>query len=310
LLREFWTEFRAAVDEIGELRMGQVLEALNETLGAHIFRDKGDGVDPRACPNCGDGRLSLKAGKFGAFVGCSNYPACRFTRPIGAASDEGEAAAGDRSLGVDPVSGNTIWLKAGRFGPYVEEAADKPKRASLPKDWPPAGVDLEKGLRLLRLPREIGPHPQGGAMIVAGIGRYGPYVQHERTYANLATTEDVFEVGLNRAVTLLAEKRSPGNGGRGSSGTPLKDLGAHPTSGKPVRVLSGRYGPYVKHEATNANVPRGSDPAALTLDEAVVLLAAREGKSAGRASKAGRKPAGARRPPAKKKSSARRGAVS
>ena len=310
LLREFWTEFRSAIDDIGELRMGQVLEALNESLGAHIFRDRGDGLDPRACPTCGDGRLSLKAGRFGAFVGCSNYPQCRFTRPIAAAGEEGEAPAGDRELGVDPISGSTIWLKAGRFGPYVEESREKPKRASLPKDWPPAGIDLEKALRLLRLPREIGPHPQEGGMIVAGIGRYGPYVQHEKTYANLATTEDVFEVGLNRAVTLLAEKRSPGRGGRGASGAALKELGAHPTSGKPVRVLAGRYGPYVKHEATNANLPKGADPAAVTLDEAVALLAAREGKSTGSTKRPGKKAAGGgRRAPARKKAVAKRGGV-
>jgi DNA topoisomerase I len=312
LLRDFWTGFSAAVGDIGELRMGQVLEALNEALGPHIFPDKGDGTDPRGCPTCGNGRLSLKTGKFGAFIGCSNYPECRFTRPIAAAQVEGEETPGDRELGQDPATGNTIWLKTGRFGPYVEEAAEKPKRASLPKDWPPAGIDLDKGLRLLRLPREVGAHPEDGGMITAAIGRYGPYLQHNGTYANLANIDEVFDVGLNRAVTVLAEKRAGGGrGARGESATALKELGEHPVTGKPVRVLSGRYGPYVKHEGTNANVPKGADPAALTLDEAIGLLAAREGAPS--RAKGGRKPAAkkatpkkvakARKPAAKKKAS-------
>ncbi len=163
LLREFWTAFHAAVGEIGELRIGQVLDALNEALGPHIFPDKGDGTDPRGCPTCGTGRLSLKTGKYGAFIGCSNYPECRFTRPIAASSADDGGDAGDRELGVNPATGRVVWLKTGRFGPYVEEAADTPKRASLPKDWPSAAVDLDKALRLLSLPREVGAHPEDGA---------------------------------------------------------------------------------------------------------------------------------------------------
>ena len=255
LLRDFWRDFAAAVADIGELRMGQVIEALDEALGPHIFPAKENGADPRLCPTCGTGRLSLKTGKYGAFVGCSNYPECRFTRPIAQENGEEGGEGGDRELGVDPATGKTIWLKAGRFGPYVEEAGDTPKRASLPKDWPPAAMDLDKAIRLLRLPREVGSHPDDGKMIVAGIGRYGPYVAHEGTYANLPTADEVFEVGLNRAVAVLAEKRAGGaRGGRGEA-TALKELGVHPTDGAPVRVLAGRYGPYIKHGATNANVP-------------------------------------------------------
>jgi len=294
LLREFWTGFAAAVGDIGELRMGDVLTALDTALAPHIFPPRGDGVDPRLCPTCGTGRLSLKAGKFGAFVGCSNYPECRFTRPIASSTAEDGAPAGDRELGVDPATGHAIWLKLGRFGPYVEEVSDAPKRASLPKDWPPPGVDLDKALRLLRLPRDVGTHPDEGGMIVAGIGRYGPYVQHNGTYANLSSADEAFEVGINRAVAVLAEKRAGGRGSRGaSSPTVLKELGDHPSSGKPVRVLSGRYGPYIKHEGTNANVPKGVDPALITLDEAVPLLAAREGSST-------RKKTSSRKPAAKK----------
>ncbi|HEY5106639.1 MAG TPA: type I DNA topoisomerase [Caulobacteraceae bacterium] len=310
LLREFWTDFNVQVAEIGELRMGQVLDTLDEALSPHIFPATTNGADPRTCPTCGTGRLSLKAGKFGAFIGCSNYPECRFTRPIAAAADDGETPAGDCELGVDPASGDAIWLRYGRFGPYVESRGETAKRASLPKDWPPASVDLDKALRLLRLPRDVGPHPEDGGMIVAGIGRYGPYVQHDKTYANLSSAEEVFDVGLNRAVALLAEKRAGGRaGGGGGAGTALKELGAHPSSGKPVRVLAGRYGPYVKHEATNANIPRGADPATVTLEEALALLAARDGKPSGRSAKLGRKPAKPKAASKKKKAPAKRAAA-
>jgi DNA topoisomerase-1 len=289
LLSEFWKDFRIAVSEIGELRMSQVLEALNEALGPHIFPDKGDGGDPRACPTCGSGRLALKTGRYGAFVGCSNYPECRYTRPIAGGAAEEQAETADRELGIEPATGAKVWLKSGRFGPYVEAASDKPRRASLPKDWPPAAMDLEKALRLLRLPREVGPHPEGGAVILASIGRYGPYLQHSGAYANLGSTDEVFEIGLNRAVSLLAEKRAGAGKGRGAS-TTLRELGDHPQTGKPVRLLSGRYGPYVKHESVNANLARGADPQTLTLDAAVALLAAREGKTGGKRG-GGRKPA-------------------
>jgi DNA topoisomerase-1 len=286
LLRDFWKEFHAAVGEIGELRTSHVLDALNEALGPHIFPDKADGADSRQCPTCGSGRLSLKIGRFGAFIGCSNYPECRYTRHIGAENGDGEEAqSGDRELGSDPVTGEKVWLKTGRFGPYVQLGeGDKPKRASLPKGWTPATVDLDKALRLLRLPRELGPHPEDGQMILAGIGRYGPYVQHNGTYANLPEADEVFDIGLNRAVTLLAEKRAGGTRAGGRSGsTALKDLGAHPTTGQPVRVLSGRYGPYIASNGINANVPRGADPQTVTLEQAVALLAERQAKGDGKA---------------------------
>ncbi len=308
LLREFWQDFQAAVGEIAELRVTHVLDALNEALGPHIFPEKADGTDPRGCPTCGTGRLSLKTGKFGAFIGCSNYPECRYTRPIAQSDDDAAQESGDRELGVDPVTGETVFLKAGRFGPYVQLGeGDKPKRASLPKGWPAAGMDLEKGLRLLRLPRDVGAHPDDGGMITAGIGRFGPFVLHNGTYANLPGVDEVFEVGLNRAVTLIAEKRAGGGRpGRGESAA-LKDLGAHPTDGAPVKVLAGRYGPYIKHGSTNANVPKGKDPADLTLEEAVILIAEREAKGGGakKKGKAAPKPkAAASKAPAAKKAAA------
>jgi DNA topoisomerase-1 len=312
LLRDFWKDFHAAIGEISELRVSNVLDALNEALGPHIFPDRGDGSDPRVCQTCGTGRLSLKTGKFGAFIGCSNYPECRYTRPLAQGEgDEAGGEAGDRELGIDPKSGQSVWLKTGRFGPYVEMGApegsgEKPKRASLPKDWPAASMDIDKGLRLLNLPREVGAHPEDGKPISAGLGRYGPYVLHDGTYASLSNFDEVFEVGLNRAVTLLAEKRAGGGRPQRGEATALKDLGAHPGDGAPVKVLSGRYGPYIKHGATNANVPRGRDPASLTLEEAVALLAEREAKGGGKKparKAAAKKPAakaGAKKPAAKK----------
>jgi len=300
LLRDFWKDFQAAVGEIGDLRVSQVLDALNDALGPHIFPAKEDGSDPRACPTCGTGRLSLKTGKFGAFIGCSNYPECRYTRPIAQPDGEGDAAeSGDRELGLNPRTMQKVWLKIGRFGPYVEEEGEKPKRASLPKGWPPAAMDIDKALRLLELPREVGLHPEDGKPIVAGIGRYGPFVLHEGTYANLENADEVFEVGLNRAVAVLAEKRAGGGRGARGSAAALKELGAHPEDGQPVRVMNGRFGPYIKHGSTNANVPRGKDPQEVTLEEAVALIAERAAKG-GAGKKKPAKKAAAAKPKAEK----------
>jgi DNA topoisomerase-1 len=315
-LRDFWKDFAAAVGEIAELRVTNVLDALNDALGPHIFPDKGDGSNPRICPTCGTGMLSLKVGKFGAFIGCSNYPECRFTRQLATAEGEGEAEAADKELGINPATGRAVWLKNGRFGPYVEEPAavdsgDKPKRSSLPKGWLPAAVDLDKALRLLALPREVGLHPDDGKKITAGLGRFGPFVLHEGTYANLENPEEVFDIGLNRAVALLADKRAGGGRPQRGQAAALADLGVHPEDGKPVKVLSGRFGPYIKHGDTNANVPKGADPAALTLAEAVVLLAERVAKGGGKKpvkkaaakkapAKVPAKNAAAKKPPAKK----------
>lgn len=312
LLREFWQDFHAAVGEIAELRVTNVLDALNDALGPHIFPAKEDGSDPRACPTCGSGRLSLKTGKFGAFIGCSNYPECRFTRQLAQSDDDAAQENGDRELGVDPVTGETVFLKAGRFGPYVQLGeGDKPKRSSLPKGWSAAAMDLEKGLRLLRLPREVGLHPEDGEPITAGIGRFGPFVLHKGVYANLPNADEVFEVGINRAVALLAEKRAGGGRGR-TEAAALKDLGAHPADGAAVKVLSGRYGPYIKHGSTNANIPKGKDPQEITLEEAVLLLAEREAKGGGKKkpakAKAAAKPK-AEKAPAKKAVAAKKPAA-
>lgn len=299
LLREFWTDFHAATQAAGELRTTAILDHLNEALGPHIFPDKGDGTDPRACPSCSEGRLSLKTSRFGAFIGCSRYPDCRYTRPVSAPDAEGgSAGGGDRELGPDPVSGAPVHLKIGRFGPYVEltvPGADKPRRSSLPKGWSPASIDLERALRLLSLPREVGVHPEDGKPISAGLGRFGPFVSHAGTYANLSDIEEVFDVGLNRAVALLAEKRA-GRPGRGSAVAPLKELGPHPDTGEAIQIMAGRYGPYVKMGKVNATLPKGTEPEAVTLEIALPLIAAKAGSSG----KAGAKKAAAKKAPAKK----------
>ncbi|MBI1365212.1 MAG: type I DNA topoisomerase [Alphaproteobacteria bacterium] len=286
-LRRFWKDFLAAVEDVGELRIADVLEALNESLAPLIFPPKEDGSDPRACPSCGTGRLSLKTGKFGAFIGCSNYPECNYTRQLSAlAEGEDAVAQGDTLLGADPQTGLDVWLKIGRFGPYIQlgeqekGSKDKPKRAGVPKTWKVDEIDLEKALMLLSLPREIGPHPEDGEPIEAGLGRYGPFVKHGKVYANLPSIEDVFEIGLNRAVALIEEKKANPRAGRGTGAKPLKELGAHPETGEPVNVMNGRYGPYVKHGKTNATLPSDSDPQSVTLEEALALIAAKEKKPA------------------------------
>jgi len=285
VLREFWREFTGAVNGIKDLRVGEVLEALNEILGPHIFPPRPEGGDPRQCPNCGAGRLSLKVGKFGAFIGCSNYPDCRYTRQFSDAQNGAPEASTPEGklLGQDPETGLAVTLRSGRFGPYVQlgeaEGDEKPKRASVPRGIDPGNLDLERALKLLALPREIGLHPESGKPITAGIGRYGPFILHDGSYANLPTVEEVFSVGINRAVALLAEKKA-GTGGRFQRAAPtvLKELGEHPSEGGKVQVLSGRYGPYVKHGDVNATLPRAKDPAALTIDEAVTLIAERIAK--------------------------------
>ncbi len=298
VLRDFWKEFMGAVTETKELKVSDVLEALNELLGPHIFPDRGDGTSPRACPKCGEGQLSLKiSGKNGAFIGCGNYPECRYTRQLTQSGDGADSGLVDgKVLGLDPETGEEVTLRNGRFGTYLQlgEAKskdEKPKRSSIPKGWDPATVDLEKALQLLALPREIGPHPETGDMILASLGKYGPYVQHGKTYANVESIEDVFTIGLNRAVTVIAEKVA-GKGSRFGKGARqrdvLKDLGEHPTAGGKIEVLNGRYGPYIAHGGVNANVPRGKEPAEVTVDEAVLLLAERAAKGGGGKSRFGK----------------------
>ncbi|MEA2861338.1 MAG: topoisomerase, partial [Methylobacteriaceae bacterium] len=281
VLRDFWRDFSGAVDETKDLRTTEVLDSLNELLGPHIFPPKADGSNPRACPSCTDGQLSLKVGKFGAFIGCSNYPECRYTRtltPPDPNAPEGEKP-GIQVLGRDPETGAEVTLRDGRFGAYIqlgeaEEEGEKPKRVSLPKDLKPEDVTLEKALKLLALPREVAKHPESGEQIVAGIGRYGPYVQHGRTYANLGRDDDVLEIGGNRAIDLIVAKESGRGGGRFGSAPAGRELGDHPEGGV-IAVKPGRFGAYVNWGKINATIPRGTNPDELTLEQAVELLRAK-----------------------------------
>ncbi len=285
VLKEFWTGFIGAVDDIKELRVAEVLDALDAMLGPHIYPPREDGGDPRQCPTCGTGRLNLKAGKFGAFVGCTNYPECRYTRPLAADGDVG----GDRILGKDPTSGLDVAVKSGRFGPYIQlgeakdyEEGEKPKRAGLPKGTSPNDMEFELAVKLLSLPREVGRHPEDGEPIKAGIGRFGPYVQHLKTYASLEAGDDVFNIGLNRAVTLIAEKIAKGPGKRRFGSDPGKPLGEHPTLGA-VAVKSGRYGAYVTAGGVNATIPSDKTQDSITLEEAIALIDERAAKGGGKA---------------------------
>ena len=312
LLRDFWGQLKPATADV--TAMQGVIDKLDEAIGPFLFPPKPDGSDARLCPVCGTGRLHLKASfkMKSTFIGCSNYPECKYTRGFGAGASA-EDAGTDRELGTDPATGQPVHLKIGRFGPYVETTppeAEKPKRSSLPKGWSPASLTLEQALRLLALPREVGMHPEDGKPITAGLGRYGPFVQHAGTYANVADIDEVFEVGLNRAVALLAEKRAGKFGGRGAAAAPLKDLGAHPETGEPIHVMAGRFGPYVKSGKINATLPKGAAPEELTLEAALPLLAARaaaapKGKKAP-AKKAAPRKAAAKKPAAKKKAPAKK----
>ncbi len=301
VLARFWRDFTAAIAETADLRIGEVLEKIDDFLAPHLYPARADGTDPRVCPTCGEGRLNLKTARSGgAFIGCTNYPNCRYTRPLSAVN--GEASNGDgRVLGED-ARGNPISLRAGRFGPYVQrgeadDANPKPDRASLPKGWSGDSLTLERALMLLDLPRPIGPHPDDGAMVEAGIGRFGPYVKHNTTYANIPDVEEVFTIGMNRAVEVLAQKAA--RGARGSSApAPLRDLGTHPDGGA-VQVMAGRYGPYVKWEKVNATLPKDADPATVTLEEALVLIAEKAAK--GGKGKPARKSAAKAKPAAKAK---------
>jgi DNA topoisomerase-1 len=287
VLRDFWKDFIGAVDNVKDVRVREVLDVLDNILAPHLFPASADGTDPRVCPTCGNGRLGLKLGRFGAFIGCSNYPECRNTRQL---SNSGGGGA-DKVLGKDPDTGLDVAIKSGRFGTYLQlgeaskDKEEKPKRAGIPKGVQADDITLESALKLLSLPREIGKSPEDGEPIIAGIGRFGPYVQHGKTYANLDAndSEDVFTIGLNRAITLIAEKRANPGKGRRFGADPGRAVGDHPQRGGPILVKKGRYGPYVTNNGINATIPDNIVPDEITLAQAVELIEARAGKTGAKA---------------------------
>jgi len=269
LLDAFWRDFKPKAGEVMDQKPSEITAAIDEFLAPWLYPPRPDGSDPRLCPQCGNGRLSLRGGKFGAFIACSNYPECKYTQRFGQAGAEGQSGEGPQELG------NGIELKTGRFGPYLERDG---KRASIPKDVGTDGVTPQLAEQLLSLPREIGPHPETGKPITASIGRYGPYLAHDGKYAKLGSTAEVFETGMNAAVSKLADAAAGGSRERGAAREPIAVLGKHPASGGDIKVMAGRYGPYVTDGSTNATLPKAMEPKAITLDEAVRLIDERAAK--------------------------------
>jgi DNA topoisomerase-1 len=322
VLREFWTGFSTAIGDTKDLKISDVIDALDTMLGPHFFPPSPDGSDPRQCGVCKTGRMGLKLGKFGAFLGCSNYPTCRNTRPLAVTNpnDPQNQMVGPREIGKDLATGLPVSARIGPYGAYVQlgplpttapvepqpapepeqPAADgkkkkkakkkkddtpKPKRMSLPKGMDPNLIDLDTAIKLLSLPRDVGKHPESGEMISAAIGRFGPYIKMGAQYKSLAEGDDVLNIGLNRAVVLLAEP-SKGRFGRAAA-TPGKALGEHPEDQKPITLNSGRFGPYVKWGKVMATVTKSYDPENLTLKDAVEIIAAKiaKGPSPGKGAK-------------------------
>ncbi len=292
VLSRFWRDFKAAIEETSELRITDVLEKINEVLEPHLFPPNADGSDPRLCPNCGEGRLSMRTARSGgAFIGCSRYPECRYTRAFGPPGAEPESAIPPEGKYLGDDAGDKIWVHKGRFGPYaqrgeVTEDNKKPPRQSIPDGWAPEEVTLEQAVKLLELPRKVGEHPADGVPIWANIGRYGPYLKYAESTshkgginANLESIEEVWEVGMNRAVQLIDEKAA--SRGRGRAAKTLRDLGEHPNDGGAIAIMDGKYGPYVKWEKVNATLPKDTDPEAVTIEMAVELIAEKASKKKG-----------------------------
>ncbi len=315
VLSRFWKDFHAAIAETSDLRISEVLDILDDALAPQLYPPREDGTDPRVCPKCGAGQLHLKTSRTGGFVGCGNYPECNYTRPI-----SGEGAEGyEKVLGED--DGDEIHLKSGRFGPYVQRGEatpenKKPPRSSLPKQgkeflpgWGPNEVTLEQAVTLLTLPREIGMHPDGG-VIASNLGRFGPYIMHQLpdeekpVYANLKETLDVFEIGMNRAMEMITEKRNNPGRGRRAAAKALRELGEHPDAGGPVNIMDGRYGPYVKWEKVNATIPKEIDVKDVTMEQAVEWITEKSGKKPTK-----KKAAAKKKPAAKKKAPAKKAAA-
>jgi len=301
ILEAFWRDFKPKTDEVMERKPSEVSEVLDEFLSDYLFPPTEDGSDPRLCPKCGAGRLSLRGGRYGAFVACSNYPECKYTRKFAQPGGSGEAAE-DEELGAWPETGEPIVRKSGRFGPYIQVGEGKDaKRSSIPKDL--EELTLDWAIKLLSLPRIVGAHPETGKEITASIGRYGPYLAHDGKYAKLRSTAEVFETGMNIAVTMLAEAAAQRGGGGRAKAEPIKTFGTHPTSGGEIKVLPGRYGPYVTDGTTNATLPRDKKPEDVTEEEAIRLIDEKAAKGPAK-KKGGRKKAPAKKKTAKKASAA------
>ncbi len=303
VLDAFWKDFKPKTAEVMEQKPSEVTAELDIFLAPYLFPEKEDGTDPRKCPLCADGKLSLRGGRFGAFIACANYPECKYTRKFAQAGGDSGADTGPEILGQHPETGVDITRKSGRFGPYVEMPrgeGEKPKMASIPKDVPAEDFGLDWAVKLLSLPRTIGLHPETGEPITASIGRYGPYLQHAGKYGRLQTTNDVFETGMNAAVVKLAEAAAGGNRGRGAAREPLKVFGKHPRTDLELKLMEGRFGAYITDGTTNATLPKTVSQDDLTLEEAAQLIDERAAKGP---------PKGKKKAPAKKKAPVKKAAA-
>ncbi|RYF93785.1 MAG: type I DNA topoisomerase, partial [Caulobacteraceae bacterium] len=291
----FWDQFSKAVEQTRDLKISDVIDALDKDLGSHFFPVPADGGDPRECPACRAGRLGLKLGRHGSFIGCSNYPTCEYTRRLIVEGGEegGETLKeGKRDLGAHPENGENVTVRRGPYGLYVQQGdADpedkkrKPRRTAIPRGMDGEQMTLDQAIGLLSLPRLVGLHPDRGEPIEAGIGRFGPFVKMGAIFASLDKDDDVLHVGLNRAVDALAKKLDS-----------IRSIGTHPGDKQPVVVRKGRFGPYIQHGNTVANLPKDLAMDDVGLDEAVALL-----KEKGKALKP--RP-GSKKPAAKAKSTA------
>ena len=288
VLENFWKDFNHNVSDVKEKRTREVLDLLNESLGELIFESDKNGKINRKCKLCATGELSLKNSfRGGAFIGCSNYPDCKFTRPLSKSKANDQIALAEPKLIGQNNYGKDIYLKNGRFGPYLQyeilenEVKTKKskkkkennnfKNVSIPKGIEIDQINLEKAKYLCSLPKIIGKHPESGKDITVNSGRFGPYLKCENKSARLENVEELFTIGLNRAITLIAEAKP----GRISSSL-IKDLGEHPEDKKPVRIMKGQYGPYIKYKSLNATIPEEKDPTELSMEEALILIEKRK----------------------------------
>jgi DNA topoisomerase-1 len=291
LMRAFWDEFSNAIEQTRELKISDVVDALDRDLGPHFFPPRDDGTDPRVCQACGTGRLGLKLGRYGSFIGCSNYPECQFTRRLAIEGGDGDAEVlkeGMRTLGHHPDTGEDITVRRGPYGLYVQQGepdpADKkakPRRTSLPRGMDGETITLEQAIGLLQLPRLVGVHPETGLKMEAGLGRFGPYIKMGSIFASLDKDDDILAIGVNRAVDVIGRKMAS-----------VRVIGPHPKDKTDIQVRKGRFGPYVQHGQTVANLPKNVLMDDITLDQAVALLAERgkQLKPKGKNGKAAKKP--------------------
>ena len=269
VLSQFWSQFNSNVNEVKELRTRTILDMLNESLADIIFDKDQEGKTLRVC-NCGkNGELSLKVGRFGAFIGCSNYPECKFTRPLSRIKAAQEDFMSEPKDIGETDEGKKIILKKGRFGPYLQVGNDEKemKNFSIPKGMSPNDIDIDKAKFLSGLPKVLGKYPENNEDITLNNGRFGPYVKCANKSATLESPDDIFSIGLNKAVTLIAEAKP----GRRSSNE-IKNLGEHPEDKKPVKVMKGQFGPYIKYKTINATIPDDKDPNDVTMEEALVYI--------------------------------------